>query len=188
MLCFYRGKSLYLQRVWPNIIDCNLKNIMRKTLTTLLLVLLSVSLYAGEKKVLSVLMTDGTNVCFYLSEQPLVTFVGEDVKITSVSEEAVVARTLVERFEFLEAMPTHIEKVEMDEGEMVKECFDFSEEAVKISGLATDGKVNVFTLKGQVVASAMPDGEGNVTVAIESLPAGLYLINYNETTIKFIKR
>lgn len=161
---------------------------MRKTLTVLLLALLSVSLYAGEKKVLSVLMTDGTNVCFYLSEQPLVTFVGENVKIASVSEEAVIARALVERFEFLETMPTHIEEIEMDEGETVKGHLEFSEEAVSISGLATDGKVRVFTLKGQMVVSAVADGEGNVTISLDSLSAGIYLINYNETTIKFIKR
>lgn len=161
---------------------------MRKTLLAFALFLLAASLHAAEKRVLSILMKDGTNVCFYLSEQPLVTFVGDDVKIVSASEEAAIARTLVDRFEFLDEMPTTIEEIEVDDNKPMRDNLEISEEAVSISGLTGNGPVRLFTLKGKLVLTATPDSEGAANLSLESLPAGIYLINYNETTIKFIKR
>ncbi len=161
---------------------------MKKTLLALTLLLLSSALYAGEKKVLSVFMTDGTNVSFYLKEQPLVTFVGDDVKIVSTTEEAVIARAQVDRFEFLTDMPAGIEEIEADDDETSRGNIEILKEAIYISGMTPNSRALLFSLKGQMLASATADGEGNASLSLESLPAGIYLINYNKTTIKFIKR
>ena len=161
---------------------------MKKTLLALALFLLSASTYASEKKVLSIFMTDGTSVSFYLSEQPTVKFVGNDVKVVSATEEAIVARTQVERFAFLDKMPTAIEDIEVDDDKSMHDNLEISKEAVSISGLTGNGLVRLFTLKGKQLLTTTPDGEGNANISLESLPAGIYLINYNNTTIKFIKR
>ena len=145
-------------------------------------------MYASEKKVLGIFMTDGTSISFYLNEQPTVKFVGDNVKVSSVSEEAIIARTLVERFTFLDKMPTSIEEIEIDNNRSVHNNLEISEEAVSIGGLAGDGQVHLFTLKGKKILTTTADGEGNASLSLESLPAGIYLINYNNTTIKFIKR
>lgn len=161
---------------------------MKKALFTLTFVLFAASIYAGTKSVLSVLMKDGTNVCFYLSEQPLVKFVGDDVKIVSTTEEATIARTLVDHFEFLDEMPTAIEEIEVAEDKATGSYVELSGDGVSVSGLVSGGCVRLFSLKGQQLASTAADGDGHAHLSLQGLPAGIYLINYNETTIKFVKR
>ncbi len=161
---------------------------MRKILFTLTFVLFAASIHAEEKSVLSVLMKDGTNVCFYLSEQPLVKFAGDDVKIISTTEEATIPRTLVDHFEFLNEMPTAIDEIEMAEDKTLSNHVVLSGDKISVSGLISGGCVRLFSLKGQQLASIAADSNGHAQFSAESLPAGIYLINYNETTIKFVKR
>lgn len=74
---------------------------MKKLLIIFMIFLLSASVYAQEKKVLGIYMTDGTMVCFLLNEKPVLAFVDDAVKVVSTSEEALIKRSLVDHFEFL---------------------------------------------------------------------------------------
>lgn len=161
---------------------------MKKQFFAFLIFCFSASMHAQEKKVFSVLMKDGTSVCFYLSEQPLVTFVDDAVKIESASEEALVKRSLVERFEFLAEMPTVIEDVEADNDAGIREGFELTGNAVVVNGLAAGCKVQLFSVDGKAMMFAVAAEDGNVTLSLDALSQGVYLVNYNETTIKFIKR
>lgn len=156
---------------------------MKKVLLLFLLFFLSATTYAQRKSVLSVLMKDGTSVCFYLSELPVVTFVDDDVKIVSSTEEAQVKRTLVDHFEFLDEMPTDV-----DELEGTSETFELTANTIYVGGLDEACKVQVFSLNGRVVLSGVAGNDGSVKLSLASLSSGVYLVNYNETTIKFIKR
>ena len=89
---------------------------MKKLIVLFLIFLLSASVYAQEKKVLGIYMNDGTMVCFHLNEQPVLTFVDDAVKIVSTSEEALIKRSLVDRFEFLAEVPTGINDVKENSG------------------------------------------------------------------------
>lgn len=162
---------------------------MKKILFTFVfLLLLLVSAHAGERSVLSVLMKDGTNVCFFLSEQPIVKFVGDDVKIVSTTQEATILRTLVDCFEFLDKMPTSIEIPKIADNEFTRDNVEIRDNAVSVSGLLAQGVVRLFSIKGQLLASVVADDNGRADLSLESLPVGIYLIHYNEATIKFIKR
>lgn len=161
---------------------------MRKKLLAFTLLLFSVAIYAGERSVLSILMKDGSEVCFYLSEQPMVRFVGDDVNINSITEEFSIARKQVERFAFLDAMPTGIENVEVPSDMGGREEVTIENGSVSVDGLTAGTDMRIYTIKGQLVASTLTDSEGNATLSLASLPAGIYLINYDDTTIKFIKR
>lgn len=162
---------------------------MKKLFFAFMLFLFSVSMYAQKKNVLGVFMNDGTAVCFYLSEQPLVTFVDDNVKIVSASEEAMIKRSLVKRFEFLDAIPAGIEDViEEENNGSVRENVEFTAETIHVSGLGAGRKVQVFSLNGILLMTGVAGNDGNVTFSLDSLSPGIYVINYNETTIKFIKR
>ena len=161
---------------------------MKKILFAFTVFLLSVASHAGERSVLSVLMKDGTNICFYLNERPLITFVDEDVMIVSDTEEATIPRVSVERFEFLDAMPTSIEDVEMTDDKTAVSHVELSDNGVSINGLKTDSQVRLYTLSGKQLASATANIDGCAYLSLQSLPTGIYLITYNQTPFKFLKR
>lgn len=161
---------------------------MKNILFAFILFCLSASVSAQEKSVLSVLMNDGTNVCFYLSEQPVVTFVEDAVKIVSDTEEALIERALVNRFEFLAEMPTGIEDVEELEEKSARESFELAGNVIITSGLSAGCVVKLYSINGQVLLSAVAGEDGKATLLLDSFSQGIYIVNYNETTIKFIKR
>lgn len=159
---------------------------MKKLFTIFLLFLLSLSIYANDKKVLGVFMNDGTMVCFSLNEKPVITFVDDAVKVVSTSQEALIKRSLVDHFEFLAEMPTDINDVE-DES-TVGGKIDLDGNTIHVSGLQQGSSVRIFSVSGELLTVSVVGNDGTVTISVDSLPRGIYLVNYNETTIKFMKR
>ena len=159
---------------------------MKKWLIIFMIFLLSASVYAQEKKVLGIYMTDGTMVCFLLNEKPVLTFVDDAVKVVSTSEEALIKRSLVDHFEFLAEVPTDINDVKENSG--VGENVELDGDAIRVSGLPQGCKVQVYSVNGQAQITAVAGEDGNVTLQLGSLSKGIYLVNYNKTTIKFIKQ
>ena len=144
------------------------------------------TMFANEKNVLNIIMKDGTSVYFLLAEKPYITFRNDEMKIVSDTDEAVVKRTLVERFEFVDEMPTGIENVE-EQDEQLRAKFRLDGDAVYITGLESGSKVVLYAMDGRVVNSSVAAADGCVTLSLNNLPSGIYIVKYNETAIKFIK-
>ena len=143
--------------------------------------------FANGKDVLSVLMKDGTSVYFLLAEKPYITFRNDEMKIVSDTDEAVVKRTSVERFEFVDEIPTGIEDVEEMDEQQLRANFKLDGDAVYITGLASGSKVVLYAMDGRVVNSSVAAADGCVILSLNALPSGIYIVKYNETAIKFIK-
>ena len=158
---------------------------MKKLLFSLLLLTFSALTFAQKKDVLGIFMKDGTSVYFLLEEKPLITFENSDVKVVSSTDEAILERAQVDRFEFVDEVPTAIEEVEE---EIAREKFELTRNAIHLSGMAPGCKVQLFSISGQSILATSANGDGTATITIDSLPAGIYLVNYNENTIKFIKQ
>ncbi len=158
---------------------------MKNLLLSLLLLTFSALTFAQKKDVLGIFMKDGTSVYFLLEEKPLITFENTDVKVVSSADEAVLERSQVDRFEFVNEIPTAIEDVEE---EVNREKCELTHNAIYLSGLAPGCKVQLFSIGGQSILATSANGDGTATITIDSLPAGIYLVNYNENTIKFIKQ
>lgn len=159
---------------------------MKKILLTFMLFAFAATMFANGKDVLSVLMKDGTSVYFLLAEKPYITFQNDEMKIVSDTDEALVKRTLVERFEFINEIPTGIEDVE-EEDEQLRANFKLDGDAVYITGLASGSKVVLYAMDGRVVNSSVAAADGCVTLSLNTLPSGIYIVKYNDTAIKFIK-
>lgn len=160
---------------------------MKKLLLLLMLFFCSVTMFAEGKDVLGVMMKDGTSVYFLLAEKPLITFQNDEVKIVSENDEATMKRALVDRFEFVAEVPTGIEDVEGLDEKVASENLELTGDAVHISGLLPGCRVQLLSVNGQVLMSEVAGENGCVTLLLEALPSGVYLVNYYETTIKFIK-
>ena len=159
---------------------------MKKILLTFMLFAFAATSFANGKDVLSVLMKDGTSVYFLLAEKPYITFQNDEMKIVSDTDEALVKRTLVERFEFVNEIPIGIEDVE-EQDEQLRANFKLDGDAVYITGLASGSKVVLYAMDGRVVNSSVAAADGCVTLSLNTLPSGIYIVKYNETAIKFIK-
>lgn len=159
---------------------------MKKILLTFMLFAFAATMFANGKDVLSVLMKDGTSVYFLLAEKPYITFQNDEMKIVSDTDEALVKRTLVERFEFVNEIPTGIEDVE-EQDEQLRANFKLDGDAVYITGLASGSKVVLYAMDGRVVNSSVAAADGCVTLSLNTLPSGIYIVKYNDTAIKFIK-
>ena len=156
---------------------------MRKLLFAIMLISFSAISFAQNKEVLSILMKDGSQVCFLLAEKPLITFAGDDVKVVSDTDEAVIKRENVEKFEFIEELPSSVGNVD----EQVRENFELAGNVIHVSGLESGCKVLLYKVNGELVMSAVANDGGAAVISIDALSKGVYLVNYNETTIKFIK-
>ena len=159
---------------------------MKKILLTFMLFSFAATMFANGKDVLSVLMKDGTSVYFLLAEKPYITFQNDEMKIVSDTDEALVKRTLVERFEFVNEIPAGIEDVE-EQDEQLRANFKLDGDAVYITGLASGRKVVLYAMDGRVVTTSVAAADGCVTLSLNTLPSGIYIVKYNDTAIKFIK-
>ena len=159
---------------------------MKKILLTFMLFSFAATMFANGKDVLSVLMKDGTSVYFLLAEKPYITFQNDEMKIVSDTDEALVKRTLVERFEFVNEIPAGIEDVD-EQDEQLRANFKLDGDAVYITGLASGSKVVLYAMDGRVVTTSVAAADGCVTLSLNTLPSGIYIVKYNDTAIKFIK-
>ena len=82
---------------------------------------------------------------------------------------------------YFAAMSTSVEGV-LDEAQLV-----LNGNAVFVNGLPDGANVTVYTVDGvEVLSSKAVDG--SCYVSLDALPNALYIINYNKTSIKFLKK
>ena len=125
-------------------------------------------------------MNDGSHVSFILSEKPRVTFTADSIAIVSTASQSKAKRSEVVDIKFIKETTNSVEKG----GEA--SC-DINADRVSISNLAPGCIVNLFTAGGRKVITQKSGVDGTATINIGTLPAGIYLLDYNKTTIKFIK-
>lgn len=155
---------------------------MRKVVLLLFFSLLSGLIYAQDEVALRLSMRDGSSVSFYLNEKPKMTFVADSVKIVSSASQAKVKRSDVLDIKFGTEETNSIEDV------CEKETVEIGSEFIKVENMRPDGVVNVYSVDGRVVVSGKVDGNGSAVIWLHSIPSGIYLLNYNDITIKFIRR
>lgn len=153
---------------------------MKNRILLMLLLSFAVSASAQVHKALVVEMRDGSTASFPLAEKPRITFEGELMDIVSSAADMQLVRTDVRKYSFVDAQTS------------VDEAFASSEAVIYgnviiISGVPDRTVVGVYSINGVVVMRAIAVG-GSSTLSLENLPAGLYIVNYNNTSIKFQKK
>lgn len=155
---------------------------MRKVVLLLFFSLLSGLIYAQDEVALRLSMRDGSSVSFYLNEKPKMTFVADSVKIVSSVSQAKVKRSDVLDIKFGTEETNSIEDV------CEKETVEIGSEFIKVENLKPNGIVNVYSVDGRIVMSEKVDSNGLALIQLHTIPPGIYLLNYNDITIKFIRR
>ena len=156
---------------------------MKKVVLLLFFSFLSGFVYAQEEQLaLCLSMRDGSSVSFFLNEKPKMTFVADSVKIVSSASQAKVKRSDVLDIKFKMDVPNSIEDV-CENGTV-----EFGSESIRIENMKPDCVVNVYSVDGRTVLSKMSDSNGLAVIQLHAIPSGVYLLKYNDITIKFIRR
>lgn len=165
------------------IIINNKKVIMKKITYLLLFFLLSATgLSAEEQTTLIVNLRDGTVASFELSEKPRITFTADEMQVISSTGETTFMRTDIKNYLF-GATTTVIDKITTDDS-----IFTVKENMLTLVGLPAGSAVTIFTTEGICVVNGQANDDGNFTHSLNSLSAGIYLINYNNRTIKYLRK
>ena len=146
-----------------------------------LLLLVTVKLSAIEYTTLIVDMRDGSSAMVQLIEKPTITFDGEMMKIVSSKTTLEFSRSDVKKYRFSRHEVSSVEELSFSPQATIED------NTIVVSGIADGTAVNVYTTSGTVVCSAVADG-GSCILSLDSLPSALYIVIYNDTTIKFFKR
>ena len=146
-----------------------------------LLLLVTVKLSAIEYTTLIVDMRDGSSAMVQLIEKPTITFDGEMMKIVSSKTTLEFSRSDVKKYRFSCHEVSSVEELSLSPQATIED------NTIVVSGIADGTAVTVYTASGTVVCSAVADG-GSCILSLDSLPSALYIVTYNNTTIKFFKR
>ncbi|MBR7167121.1 MAG: T9SS type A sorting domain-containing protein [Bacteroidaceae bacterium] len=156
---------------------------MKKIIISVLMSLFVLPCVAADKNTLVVHLTDGTSVGFLLAERPRVTFAGDSLRIVSSVAEAAVLRSEVRRFEFVADAASSV----FDVPTVSSECV-ISENQLSVSGLSSGATVRLYSLDGHLLRTAGASDAGVASLSTDGLSAGVYVINFNSTTLKFLKK
>ena len=142
--------------------------------------LLFVCATAFAQSALVVELRDGSSATFLLAEKPRVTFVGEQMDVVSSSASMEINRRDVMNWHF-SALPTSVDDITVEAKAMLEE------NNLVISGISEETTITLYTLSGAVVKRTTVIN-GNCTIPLDGLTAGVYLVKYNNTTFKFLKK
>jgi hypothetical protein len=140
-----------------------------------------ISAHCGNVVSLVITHADGTTTSYQLFTKPRVTFIGDSVKITTPTVSAEYSAKDVIRFNY-KLPATAIDNTAADN--QLKSDGEY----LIFGGNVKADNVKLFTSDGIEVATKFTTASGNLRLRLSSLQKGVYLININGRTSKFMKR
>ncbi|MBR3111089.1 MAG: hypothetical protein IKH35_07875 [Prevotella sp.] len=152
----------------------------KKGLIISLLLLVSLMTYA--QNAVAVYQQDGTVAKFGFSEKPVVTYVGDNLVLTTTKTTVEYPIYQLKKISFdVEDVADAIPVVKADVQ------FSFHGETLTISGDEPYSHVYIYNLKGMAVGHYQLDGQGNTTINVSGLSRNLYVVKAKSFTFKFRK-
>ena len=157
-------------------------NHAKKIFLTLLLLLLIAfkASAAADNTVLVVELRDGSATNFLLADKPKVTFTAEQMNIVSCAFSMEFDRADVKNFHFVNDDATSVE-APMEPNAKVEG------NTLMLSGIDDGTAIVIYNTSGLPVKHAVAVG-GNCTVSLDDIASGLYIVTFNNTTFKFLKK
>lgn len=162
---------------------------MKKRLLNLLIPLLAVSSAsaADEQHALIISFHEGDSVALVLADKPCATFAGDALCVESNDFSATYQRSAIAGFHFgwVTDTPTSIASLP----ERMVQIVYTDNSTVQVRGIDPASPVGVYGLDGHHIAAPITSEADGITISLAACPAGIYLININNTqTFKIIKR
>lgn len=135
------------------------------------------------KQILMLELRDGSRVAYYLESCPKVTFSGSDLCLSTFDVKVNYPFDEVRKYTFEMADPSSVSAP--SSGSSVVQVHS---DGVRFSGLSSSVEVSVYAADGRRVLVRRAGSDGNCSVSLETMPAGVYVIQYGKSNLKMMKR
>lgn len=157
---------------------------MKRKLLSVCLLLSSVAVLASPEDInaLRIHGKSGENVTILLDEKPVVRFDGYDLVVTTHMNVVNYPSADVVKFTYVNVDPTDVRKPDM-----LGTVFSFEKESVKMTNLAPQSHVSVYTVDGRLISSAMTDSNGCASLKLSEQSASVYIVKTSSVTFKILR-
>lgn len=125
--------------------------------------------------------SQGVLVGYVFMDQPVWTFEGDNLVISTVGGSVEYPMSYVAKIFFGDTTPTGL--LELDIDEMIRVIPD----GVELSGFAANTLVTIHNLQGQQLGAYRTSQSGSLNISLAEREQGIYLIHANKSTIKIKK-
>ncbi len=136
-----------------------------------------------EEQAMVLHLKDGSQVAYFLSSSPKLTFADSQLTLKTVLAEVSYPTAALARYCFEMKSPTKIGEIENGQ-----KAVRFEGNEIRVSGFPAGQQLEVYATDGRKVASQPVGANGNATVSLQALPVGVYLIHHGVSTYKVEKR
>ena len=154
---------------------------LRRLLTVLFLFVFFKASATSDNTTLVVELHDGNTANFLLADKPKITFTAQLMSIVSDALSMVFDRSDVKMYRFVnEDVTTSVKPA-------VKADAKVSDNTFLLSGVDAGTAIVIYNANGMVVKQAAAV-DGNCTISLDGLATGAYIVTFNNTTFKFLKK
>lgn len=125
----------------------------------------------------------GEEVAILLSERPVVTFVSNDLVVTTHMNEVTYPSADIVKWTY-----DQVEYSGVDGLAQAGTLISLLGEELRVARLAPATEVAVYTVDGKCVATATTDGQGAASLSLSGQPAAVYVVKTSSVTFKIRKQ
>ena len=156
---------------------------MKKILCLLLLTFISFSAVVAKSTMnLAVCTKDGSKVLYALEEKPKITFTDTELVITTKGVEIAYALSDMNLLTYENGETTGITNLYDDTS------FKLDGNAIVFSKLKAKDIVSLYSINGTLVFKKTVTVDGEYAVSLNDIETGVYVVNVNGLTYKFMKK
>jgi hypothetical protein len=156
--------------------------IMRLLLSLLGAVFLTVPVFG--QNYLTIQQKDGQEFSFRFEDKPVITYTATDLLLKTAKTDVQYPLETLSKLTFT-VDATGVNAVNDD---IRKPTYFMNDYEISITDAKAGSTVSVIAPDGKVIGTYKTDPDGNVTISIEDLPAGLFFINSENLTFKVLKK
>lgn len=125
---------------------------------------------------------DGSKVSYNLDEQPKTTFTADNLVITTATTTINYPLSKIRRYTY--------EGAQLSVRNVKEQGISISHDGnnIIVKGLPKGKSVTIHRIDGTQLLAKRSDGSARLTLSLNSLPAGVYVIKADEITYKFLKQ
>ena len=154
---------------------------LRRLLTVLFLFVFFKASATSDNTTLVVELHDGNTANFLLADKPKITFTAQLMSIVSDASSMYFDRRDVKMYRFVNKDVTTSVKP------AVKADAKVSDNTFLLSGVDAGTAIVIYNANGMVVKRAT-SVDGGCSISLGGLAAGTYIVTFNNTTFKFLKK
>ena len=150
---------------------------MQKKFVLLFLLLIVSSLLAFSENALKIHTKSGNDITILLEELPIVTFLGEDIVVTTHMNEIHYSASEVTKFTY-----TSIDISGIEDNKKIGTLFMWEENYLKAFNLS------LYTTEGKLVAFGTTNDKGYIHLPLTTIDNSVYILKSGPITFKIYKR